>query len=196
MDVPAGIICSPLIVRGEHPHDVVGHDSRVRQGLGIPRRAIVPHQRQIEVFLLVENPVDNVLIVVRLDVPKPQVSVRIAGSPQLIHNVLRSLGNFRVAGILGKQAARVQDLADAVVHIACITPGSAVPELVQPVPVQVENHVVLVNQVHDASVDFAARHFLLSEPCRDQLVPDKRFDDIPFARRQCACPSNEHCDAE
>ena len=181
----------PLIVRGERPHDVVGHDSRVRQGLGIPRRAIVPHQRQIEVLLLVEDPVDNVLIVVRLDLPEPQVSVRIAGSPHLIHDVLRSLGNFRVAGVLGKQAAGVQDLADPVVHIACISPGRAVPELVQPVPVQVEHHVVPVDQVHDASVDFAARHLLVSEPCRDQLVPDERFDHIPFARRRCVCPGNE-----
>ena len=179
----------PGIVCGERPHDIVGHDFRVRQGLGIPRRAIVPHQRQIEVLLLVENPVNHVLIVVRLDVPESHVSIRIAGGPHLIHNVLRSLGDFRVARVLSKQAAGVQDLADPVIHITDITTVRTVPELVQPVTVQVEHHVVLVSQVHDAAVDFAARQFLVSEPFRNELVRNNGFDDIPFARCQCVCPA-------
>ena len=45
----------------------------------------------------------------------------------------------------------------------------------------------------EASVDFAARQFLVSEPFRNQFVADERLDDIPFGRSQCVRPGNEHC---
>ena len=184
----------PPVVGGKHPHDVIRHDFRVRQGLRISRHPVVPHQRQIDVLLLVEDPVDNVLVVVRFDVPEAQVSVGIARAPQLVHDVLGAFGHFRLAGVLSKQTAGVQNLADAVVHVALVPAIRSVPELVQPVPVQVENHVVLLDQVHDAPVQLAACHLAVSEPDRNQLVANDRFDDVPFAHGQCACRGNEHRD--
>ena len=117
-----------------------------------------------------EDPVDDVLVAIRFDVPEAEVPVRIARTPQLIHDVLGPCGHFRVAGVLSKQAARVQDLADAVVDVALVPAVRSVPELVQPVAIQIEDHVVLVDQVHNTAVDLPARHLLMCEAFRDQSV--------------------------
>ena len=102
----AGVVAG-ILRRGKRLEDVVTHDPRVGQRLRIARRAKVPHQRQVDVFLLVKDPVDVVLPVVRLDVPESEVAVGVAGLHQFVDDVLCACRHFRVAGVGGQQAAGI-----------------------------------------------------------------------------------------
>ena len=170
-------VVARILRRGKRLEDVVAHDLRVGQRLGIARAAIVPHERQVDVLLLVQNPVDVVLPILRLDVPEPEVPVGVAGLHQFVDDVLRARGDFRVTRVGGEQAAGVEHLANAVIDVLLVAAVRAVAKVIEPLAVQIDHHVVLVNQILDAAIDFSAE-FLLVECHAAEFVRHPRLYDI------------------
>jgi len=151
------------------------------QRLGIARAAVVPHQRQADVFLLVENPVDVVLPIARLHVPEAEIAIGVAGLHQLVDDVLGARRDFRVTGVGGQQAAGIEHLADAVIDVAPAAAVRAVAEVVEPLAVQIDRQVVPVSQVLDAAVDFPAE-FPPVEGHAAEFVRHSRRDDVQGGR--------------
>ena len=166
-----------ILGSGKRLEDVVSHDFRVGQRFGIARAAIVAHQRQIDVFLLVENPIDVILPILRLDVPEPEVPVGVAGFHQFVDDVLRSGRDFRVTRVGSEEAPGVEHLANPVIDILPVAPVRAVAKVIEPLVVQIDDHVVLVNQVPDATIDFSAE-LLLVECHAAELVRHSGLYDI------------------
>ena len=175
-----------LRILREGREDVIAQLAGVLERLLVAAVAPVVDQAEERVLLVVQDPVAVVLPALGLRLHVSQVAVGVAGLHQLVDESGRAPADFRVARVGCKHAARVDDLAHADVPRALCR--GTLPKGVQKRPFEIQHHVVLVDQVLDASPDLA-RQLRPREPHRLQRVDDFRLDGA-----RAAGPRREQCD--
>ena len=143
-------------IGGKGPHDIVGHDFCVGQRSGISGRPIVPDKCQIDILLLVQNPVDIVLLVIWFDFPEAEITIRVPGLAKLIDQIICPCGNLRIASILCEKTSRVDDFAYSVINMFFSFAISSIAKTIQPVAVKINYHEILVNKITNPPIKFAA----------------------------------------
>ena len=147
------------------------------QRLGIPGGPIVPDERQVDVFLLVQDPVDVVLPVLRFNLPEPQVPVGVTRLHQLVDDVLVARRHLGVSRVLREKAAGIKHLANPVVDALPPAALGAVAKVVEPLSVQVDHHVVPLDQVLDAPINLPSE-LLMAQRDAPELVLHPGLDDV------------------